>query len=63
MIVYCKDCEFWVTSEQCHRYSPVVMRVETPEAKKITLHQVSSHLVTRWSETLSGEGCGEFQPK
>ena len=54
----CEACKYWKQGE-CRKHPPVVIRVETPESIKRTPWQTNSHLVTRWPETKSWEGCGE----
>ena len=58
----CMACKYWEQG-QCHKYVPVCIRVETPKSIKRTHWETNSHLVTRWPETRSWEGCGEGEKK
>ena len=54
----CEACKFWEQG-QCRKHIPVCIRVKIPESQKSTPQQTNTHIVTRWPETKSWEGCGE----
>lgn len=58
----CENCKFWVSGD-CRKHPPVVMTVETPESKKRTHYQESTHQVTCWPQTKSWQGCGDWEKK